>query len=97
MEFSPVQIFLNEPEVWKDFEEFARSMRVKWNFQNKPSEDFFDKHAYHPKSSWKHPPGHPGLEFFLSQIEKDIFQNLVKDSIPINQNMTKEEWDALRG
>ena len=33
---------------------------------------------------------------FLSQIEKDIFENL-KDSTPINSNMSKEEWDALRG
>ena len=33
----------------------------------------------------------------LSQIEKDIFENLVKDSTPINSNMTKEEWDVLRG
>ena len=41
-------------------------------------------------------PGRPGLELFLSQIEKDIFENLVKDSTPINSNMTKEEWDALK-
>ena len=40
---------------------------------------------------------HPGLELFLSQIENDIFENLVKDSTPINSNMTKERWDALRG
>ena len=33
----------------------------------------------------------------LSQIEKDVFENLVKDSTPINSNMTKEEWDVLRG
>ena len=97
LDFSPVQRFLNEPEVWKDFEEFARRMRVKWYFQNESSEDFIDKHAYHLKSSWKPPPGHPGLDLLLSQIEKDIFQNLVKDSIPINPNMTKEEGDALRG
>ena len=37
------------------------------------------------------------MELFLSQIEKDIFENLVKDSTPINSNMTKEEWDALKG
>ena len=72
-------------------------MRIKWNFRNEPSEDFPDKPAFRPKSSWKTPPGHPGLELFLSQIEKDIFENLVKDSTPINSNMTKEEWDALKG
>ena len=37
------------------------------------------------------------MELFLSQTEKDIFENLDKDSTPINLNMAKEEWDALRG
>ena len=97
MDFSPVQRSFNEPELRKDFEEFARKMRIKWNFRNEPSEDFSDTPAFRPKSSWKPPPGHPGLELFLSQIEKDIFENLVKDSTPINSNMTKEEWDALKG
>ena len=54
-----------------------------------PSEDFSDKPAFSPKSSWKHPPDHPGLELFLSQIERDIFGNPVKDSTPINSNMTR--------
>ena len=63
----------------------------------KGAEHFSDKPAFCPKSSCKPPPGHPGLELFLSQIEKDSFENLVKDSTPINLNMTKEEWDPLRG
>ena len=66
-------------------------MYIKWNFRDKPSEDFSDKPAFRPKSSWKLPPGYPGLELSLSQIEKDIFEHLVKDSTPINSNMTKEE------
>ena len=64
---------------------------------SKRKEDFSDTAPFRPKSSWKPAPGHPGLELFLSQIEKDIFENLVKDSTPINSNMTKEEWDALKG
>ena len=91
LDFSPVQRSLNEPELRKDFEEFARRMCIKWNFRDEPSEDFSDKPAFRPKSSWKLPPGHPGLELFLSQIEKDIFEDLVKDSTPISSNMTKEE------
>ena len=55
-----------------------------------------DKPAFRPKCSQKPLLGHPGLEWFLSQIEKDIFENLVKDSTPMNLNMTKEKWDALR-
>ena len=95
--FSPVQRSFNEPELLKDFEEFARKMHIKWNFRNEPSEGFSDTPAFCPKSSWKPPPGHPGLESFLSQIEKDIFENLVNGSTPINSNMTKKEWDALKG
>ena len=57
-------------------------MRIKWNFRIEPSEDFSDKPAFRPKSSWEPSPGHPGLEQFLSQIEKYIFENLVEDSTP---------------
>ena len=71
-------------------------MRIKLNSQNEPLEDFSDKPAFRPKPSWKPLPDHSGLELFLSQIEKDIFENLVKDSTPITLNMTKEERDALR-
>ena len=72
-------------------------MRIKWNFWYERSEDFSDKPALCPKSIWKPAHSHLGLELFLSQIEEDIFEHLVKDSIPINLNMTKEEWDNLRG
>ena len=37
-------------------------MRIKWNFRIEPSEDFSDKPAFRPKSSWEPSPGHPGLE-----------------------------------
>ena len=53
-------------------------MRIKWNFQNEPSEDFSDKPAFCPKSSWKPPAGHPGLELFLSQIENIFLKTLLK-------------------
>ena len=61
MNFSLVQRSLNESELRKDFEELARRMRIKWNFRNEPSEDLSDKPAFRPKSSWKPPPGHPGI------------------------------------
>ena len=66
-------------------------MYIKWNFRDEPSEDFSDKPIFRPKSSQKLPPGHPGLDLFLSQIEKDIFEDFVKGSTPINSNVTKEE------
>ena len=52
--------------------------------------------AFCPKSNWKPPPRYPGLELFLSQLEKEIFNGLVNDSISIPSNMSKEEWEALR-
>ena len=42
LDFSPVQRSFNELELRKEFEEFARKIRIKWNFQNEPSEDFSD-------------------------------------------------------
>ena len=61
LDFSLVQRSLNEPELRKDFEEFARTIHIKRNFRNKPS-DLSDESAFRPKSSWKPTPGHPGLE-----------------------------------
>ena len=88
LDFSPIQRSFNELDLRKYFEEFARKMRIKWDFRNKPSEDFSNKPTFRPKSSWKPSPGHPGLELFLSEIEKDFFENLVKYSTPINSNIS---------
>lgn len=98
LDFAPVQRSINEPELRKDFDDFSRRMRVKWNFRNEPSENFSEKPAFCPKSTWKPPPGHPGLELllFLSQLEKEIFSGLLTDTSPCTSNMTSEEWKALR-
>ena len=64
LDFSPVRRSLNEPELQNDFEEFARKMRIKWNFRSEPSEDFSDKPKFRTKSSSQPPPGHSGLELF---------------------------------
>ena len=72
-------------------------MRIKWNFRNEPSDNFSEAPAFRPKSNWKPLPGHPGLEFFLNQLEKEIFCNLLTDSSPSNSNMSSEEWKALKG
>ena len=72
-------------------------MRVICKFRHDTSENFSDKHAFGPKSNWKPPPGHPGLELFLSQLEKEIFNGLLNDSLSIPSNMTKEEWKPLKG
>ena len=64
LDFAPIQKSINEPELRKDFEEFSSRVRIRWNFRDQPSEDFSDKPVFRPKSNWKPPPGHPGLELF---------------------------------
>ena len=96
LDFAPIKKSTNEPKPRKDFEEFSRRMRICWNFRDF-SEDFSDKPTFGPKSNWKPLPGHPSLELFLSQLEKEIFNGLLNDSISIPSNMSKEEWEALRG
>ena len=72
-------------------------MHIRWDFRDQSSEDFSDKPAFRPNSNWKTPPGHPGLELFLSQLEKEIFNGLPNDFISVPSNMSKEEREALRG
>ena len=97
LDFSPIQKSINEPELRKDFEDFSRRMCIIWNFKDQLSEDFSDKPAFSRESDWKPPSGHPGLELFLSGLQKEIFKGLLNDYISIPSKMCKEEWEALRG
>ena len=36
LDFAPIQIKVNEPELRQDFENFYRRMRIKWHFWNEP-------------------------------------------------------------
>ena len=72
-------------------------MQIRWNFKDQLSEDFSDKPAFSPESDWKPPPGHPGLELFLSGLQKETFKCLLNDYISIPSKMSKEAWEALRG
>ena len=74
LDFAPIQRKIHEPELRKDFEEFCRRMRTKWNFRNEPSQGFSVAPAFARKSSWKPPFGHPNLEVFLSQVESELFK-----------------------
>ena len=68
LDFAPFQRKVNEPELRRDFEEFCRSMRIKWHFRNEISEDFSEVPAFFPKSLWNPPQGHPNLEVYLNQV-----------------------------
>ena len=94
LDFPPTQRKINEPELRKDFEEFCRCMRTKWNFRNEPSQDFSVTPVFARKSSWKPPLGHPNLEVFLSQVESEPFIE-TQDSLR-HSNLSQEEWRAVR-
>ena len=72
-------------------------MYIRWSFRDQLSEDFLNKPAFRLKSNWKSSPSHPGLELILSQLEKNIFNGLLGVSMSVQSNMSKEEWEALRG
>ena len=74
LDYVPIQNKINEPELRSNFEEFCRRMRLKWYFGNDPTPDFSGKPSFTPISPWKPPTGHPNLEIFLSELEKQIFK-----------------------
>ena len=69
-------------------------MRIKWHFRNEPSDNFSERPAFSPKSSWKPPLGHPNLEVFLSQVENELFE-ITKEPTRYS-NLSQEEWRAIR-
>ena len=73
-DFAPILNQINEPELRRDFEEFCRRTRIKWYCCNDVSERLSERPGFTPKSKWKLPKGHPSLEVFLSQIEKELFE-----------------------
>ena len=94
LDYAPIQNKINEPELRKDFEDFCRRMRLKWNFRNEPTPSFSEKPVFAPKLTWKPPKGHPNLEVFLSQVERKLFE-IANTSLGYS-NFSKEEWQAMR-
>ena len=94
LDYAPIQNKINEPELRNDFNEFCRRMRLKWYFRNEVTPNFSEVPAFRPKSSWNPPKGHPNLEVFLSEVEKELFT--VVDSKLGYSNLSKEEWKAMR-
>ena len=73
---------------------FVRQMRLKWSLRNEPTPSVSETPAFITKSSWNPPKGHPCLEIYLSQVEKELFKLAV--SRLGYSNFTKEEWIAIR-
>ena len=93
--FAPTPTKINETDLRADFNEFARKMRCKWFFRNEPTENFSEAPAFRVKSNWNPPKGHPAVEIFLSKLETEIFS--VLPGTPLDYNLSKEEWLAMRG
>ena len=95
LDFAPTPTEINETDLRADFNEFARKMRCKWFFRNEPTENFSEAPAFRVKSNWNPPKGHPAVEIFLSKLETEIFS--VLPGTPLDYNLSKEEWLAMRG
>ena len=94
LDYASIQNKINEPELRSDFEEFCRTMRLKWHFRNEPTPCSKETPAFARKSTWKPPKGHPNLEVFLSPIEKELFE-LAETSLGYS-NFSEERWQAVR-
>ena len=64
--FTSAPSFINESDLKRDFEDFARKMRCKWYFRNDITENFSQLPVFQNKSNWNLPKRHPALEMFLS-------------------------------
>ena len=64
LHYAPIQNKTNEPELRRNFEDFARRMRHKWYFRNETTPSFSERHFFTSKSSWKPAKGNPSLELF---------------------------------
>ena len=69
-------------------------MHLKWYFCNEPTSEFSQTPSLTPKPLSKPPKGHPSLETFLSEIEKEIF--VIPDSRLGYSSLSREEWQAMQ-
>ena len=76
--FRSLQMNLSKEKILEISQE---RIQIRRNFRDELSKDFSNKTAFWPKSNWKPPPGHPGLELFSSTLEKKTFNGLLNDSI----------------
>ena len=86
LDYAPIQMKTNAPELRKDFSEFCRRMRNKWYFRNEPTLQFSEVPCCKTMSSWRPPNGHPALEMFLNKVEKDLFDICKKQQTYLHFN-----------
>ena len=74
--FSPTPSFINEADLQRDFDDFARKMRCKWYFRNESQYIPSQVSTCKLKSKWNPPKGSPAFELFLNKVKEDIFSVL---------------------
>ena len=95
LDFAPIQRKVNEPEcLGKILKNFCRRMRIKWHFQNDPTDNFSEKPVFSSKSLCEPPLSHPNLEGFLSQVENELFE-ITKEPTRCSK-LSLEEWRIIR-
>ena len=93
--FAPTPTKINKTDLRADFNEFSRKMRCKRFFRNESTENFSEALAFRVKSNWNPPNGHPAVEISLRKLETEIFS--VLPGTPLDYNLSKEKWLAVRG
>ena len=94
LDYALIQNKINEPELKKDFENLCRQMRLKWFFCNELTPSFSKTPAFKTNLFWNPPKGHPCLQVYLSQVEKEPLE-LVVSHLGYS-NFIREEWKAIR-
>ena len=73
LDFAPMQLQINEPELKQDFKDFCRSLRLKWYFWDERQE-VSETPAFSTKHSQNPPRGHPTLELLLVRLNTNSFE-----------------------
>ena len=92
--FSPTPSFINEADLQRDFDDFARKMRCKWYFRNDSQYIPSEVSTCKLKSTWNPPKSSSALELFLSKVKKDIIS--VLPGHPKKLNLNREEYLTMR-
>ena len=92
--FSPTPSFINEADLQRDFDDFARKMRCRWYFRNESQYIPSQVSTCKLKSTWNPPKGSPALELFLNKVKEDIFS--VLPGRPKKFNLNREEYLTMR-
>lgn len=85
---------INEENLKRNFDDFSRKIRWKWQFRNELSDNLSKVPAFETKSLWKPPASHVCVKLLVSKLEKLLFSNLL--DIPESYSPSKDEYQVMR-